>query len=546
MLKDFFPTPDSMITKMLDGVQTKVTILEPSAGKGNICDFIAAKNNLGSYREHKPDIDCIEIDPDLQATLRGKDYRVIHNDFLTFHTEKHYDLIVANFPFSEGDAHLERALHLIERNEGELICLVNAETIRNPCTNLRKSLIVRLHQMGARLEFLQGEFENAERKTKVEIALIRVNVSRPTLFSVLLEKLEKAEVLESEEQIADELISTNFKEQLVTYYKQECTLGKSLISEWLALKPYIKDRLPKKSDTADYSSPLIKLEIKNCHFHSSSKPGEIINGYLEGVRHKYWELLLGDRRFRAKYTSNILSEMNDKLRELSGYDFSLFNIEQLEKELSVKIVAGIESAILKLFDDLSHQYAYFDGSKNIWYYNGWKTNKAHKINSKVILPVNGLSARWNGKHEIDRYYIGEQLEDMVKVFNYFAEEKRRIKDVPELVGNTIYWANEHQDFRNIDLSYFDVTYYKKGTCHITFKNQELLDKFNIFGSQRKGWLPPCYGKVRYDDMKQDEKEVVDSFQGKEDYEKVFLNPEKWLVEPSALMLTDGFTAEDSQ
>ena len=32
------------------------------------------------------------------------------------------------------------------------------------------------------------------------------------------------------------------------------------------------------------------------------------------------------------------------------------------------------------------EYCYSDFSKNIHYYNGWKTNKAYKINNKIILP----------------------------------------------------------------------------------------------------------------------------------------------------------------
>ena len=67
--------------------------------------------------------------------------------------------------------------------------------------------------------------------------------------------------------------------------------------------------------------------------------------------------------------------------------------------------------------------------------------------------------------------------------------------------------------RNIQCKFFDVTLYKKGTMHIKFTNLELLDKFNIYCSRKKNWLPPNYGKKKYADMTDEEKAVIDGFHG---------------------------------
>jgi hypothetical protein len=106
------------------------------------------------------------------------------------------------------------------------------------------------------------------------------------------------------------------------------------------------------------------------------------------------------------------------------------------------------------------------------------------------------------------------------------------------VSGSIERANDLQSFRNIDFHYFTATFYKKGTCHITFTNKALLDKFNIFGSQRKGWLPPSYGKRSYSDMSQEERSVVDEFQGEEEYHHVFSNRSEYIVENSKLLLEE--------
>lgn len=65
--------------------------------------------------------------------------------------------------------------------------------------------------------------------------------------------------------------------------------------------------------------------------------------------------------------------------------------------------------------------------------------------------------------------------------------------------------------------------------HITFKDAELLKKFNIFGSQKKAWLPPCYGKKHYNEMTPEEKQVIDEFEGSAvEYEKTLAEKDYYL------------------
>lgn len=106
--------------------------------------------------------------------------------------------------------------------------------------------------------------------------------------------------------------------------------------------------------------------------------------------------------------------------------------------------------------------------------------------------------------------------DIEKVFDY-------LNGTPQRKSNLLYIlrkAEEEQQSKKIECHYFTLTFYKKGTCHIVFKDLELLKKFNIFGSQKKGWLPPCYGKKKYSDMTIKEKKVIDEFEGAETYQNV--------------------------
>lgn len=48
--KDFYPTPQNLIDKMFDGLDWKMihTILEPSAGKGNIVEALKKKEDFNN------------------------------------------------------------------------------------------------------------------------------------------------------------------------------------------------------------------------------------------------------------------------------------------------------------------------------------------------------------------------------------------------------------------------------------------------------------------------------------------------------------------
>lgn len=79
--KTFYPTPESLIRRMVSKVKKgPQKILEPSAGKGDIIRYI--DEELG-YRRNI-DISAIEIDEELQATLRGNGVKVIDTDFLSY------------------------------------------------------------------------------------------------------------------------------------------------------------------------------------------------------------------------------------------------------------------------------------------------------------------------------------------------------------------------------------------------------------------------------------------------------------------------------
>lgn len=536
--KNFYPTPKDLIEKMLINLDFRKinSILEPSAGKGDIVDVLIGKKEF--YKRHYNnnaynDIDCIEKDVNLQQILKGKGYRLVHNDFLTYTTMKEYDLIVMNPPFDDGSKHLLKALEMQERNGGSIICLLNAETIKNLCTNERIVLKEKLDNYHANIEFLRDSFLEAERKTSVEIALIKVQLPEVKKHSFIFDNLKKTQEYKENDYIEiTQLAENDFFKAIVNQYQMEINAGIALIKEYQAMKPFILSCFDKNEagETIQSGDCMLSMTLRGREQKLS------INGYIKEVRGKYWNALFTNPQFIGKLTYNLQREYYNKIETLKDYDFSLWNISQLKVDMSKNVIKGIEETIISLFEELSNKYHYLDEtSRNIHYFNGWKTNKSWIINKKVVIPLSGfrdLQYSWGGFRPTNIDVINK-LKDIEKCLNYLDGGLTESIDLQE----SLEFAEEYEETKNIELKYFTVTFYKKGTCHITFKNEELLKKFNIFGAQHKGWLPPSYGKKKYSDMNEEEKNVINEFEGEEEYTKVFNNTKYYLFkENNAILL----------
>lgn len=531
--KNFYPTPTYLVEKMLNKIpyqefKTIRSVLEPSAGKGDIAKIVRDKLSkreysytFGTYTSSEaPDIDCIEIDINLRIILKENNFRVVYDDFLGYYSMKQYDLIIMNPPFDNGDKHLLKALKMQEHG-GKILCLLNAETLINLYSNTRKDLVKQLEKYNANIEFIDNGFSHAERKTNVQTALVYVNIpfdTTNTYSSLILDNLKRGEEIDDEEYGANELITGDFIQQIVDQYNFEIKVGIALIKEYKSVEPYLLRDIKKDGGS---TSAMLELNITT------------ENEFIKLVRNKYWTALFNNDKFTANLTSNLVRDYYKQISELENYDFNIFNIKSIQLDLSKNRTSAIEETILNLFEEFSHKHSWYDEtSSNIHYYNGWKTNKAYIINKKVIIPLDAYD--WYDKHYNPDYKVVDKLSDIIQVLDYLdnrvtKDDVRKILDTSKEVGKT-----KKIHFKNID-----VTFYKKGTCHIEFTNLELLKRFNIFGSQKKGWLPPTYCKKKYSDMTVEEQEVINEFEGRDSYEKVFNNQEEYLINTSQNVLMIG-------
>ena len=571
---EFYPTPPELAAKMINSVFIKrkiETILEPSAGKGDLIDFLMLAKEYLTNRwycksiweedmsmpdnevfnaviekyvlpdfkagkrshEYSNRVDCVESETNLCAILKDKGYRVYNDDFLSFDDDKHYDLILMNPPFSNGDEHLLKAIEIAKKTGSKIICLLNAETIRNPYSNKRKLLTNTLEKYNAEIEFVQNAFSNAERKTDVEVAIIRVEI--PTPFkekSRIWEELETNDIEINDTDFSGEMVSADDPLRMaVNLYKRELQAGKKLIEEYLALKPYLSSSFENEKTPSYMKGCLLTL--------SSGKNGLDWNEYLYSLRYKYWHQLLHNPAFMKNLTSNLREEYYSMISEFANKDFSLKNIYDVKMDIISRTAKGIEDKIVDMFEQLSYKNS-MEAAGNVHYFNGWKSNSAFKINKKVVIPYVAAYS-WS---RIDFYHYSDRnvykiLDDLEKCLAFLQiSDSEYIYDID--LNNQLKVYQEQQVTRKMQFRYFDVDVFKKGTMHIKFRDMELLKRFNIYGCQHKGWLPPSYGKKSYKDMNAEEKQVIDEYEGQQEYEKIYDNRENYILDVGQrMLLTDG-------
>ena len=579
---EFYPTPEKLVQRMLGKVKWDPVeaILEPSAGKGDILRGLATAA-IRKTQLNRLSIDCIEIDPNLRSILKysfgdehkreiqqrkmaiiekrtkyekkdwdtqkylffddaSREYKpfpdseqrqleemdrqlecffdggihIVHDDFLTYTPYKRYGAIIMNPPFSCGARHLLKASEM-QQYGGQIVCLLNAETLRNPYTAERKRLAALLEQFGADIEYISNAFSAAERRTDVEIAMVYINIPfRDDDSSSLFERVARAKQYEEpdpEERMEIEV--TDMIQMIVNRYQTEVEAGIELIWTYRRMLPY------RQRDLNEKGYPIIYLT-------NSDHRETTVNSYVKDVRLKYWSALLKNEKFVGKLTSKLQQKYRERVNSYADYDFSEFNIYVLLSEMNAEIKTGIEDEIGRMYDRLTEEHSYYpECSKNRHLYDGWKTNKAWKIEKKCILPSYGVFDSW---HDTPREYEAyNTLSDIERILNFFDGNLTADVDL----SNTIEQAFKQNITKNVRCKFFDATFYKKGTVHIVFTCPELIDRFNIYAAQQRGWLPPSYGKKQYADMNAEEQAVVDSFQGAEAYAKVLQRPDYYLAAP---------------
>ena len=124
---NFFPTPEEIITSMMNKVEFTSTskALEPSFGDGRI---LKRMRNEPFSQLHGVEINK-EMFENQVKEISEKNIHLIHGDFLSFQ-ENDFDIILMNPPFKkkQGIAHTTHALELLNKN-GTLVAILPSSVV---------------------------------------------------------------------------------------------------------------------------------------------------------------------------------------------------------------------------------------------------------------------------------------------------------------------------------------------------------------------------------------------------------------------------------
>mgnify|MGYP001561535915 CR=1 FL=1 len=162
--QDFYPTSQSVLELMHIDCENKI-VLEPSAGKGNIVEFLKLN---GAQK-----VIACEENEDLAEIIKTKCH-FLKRDFLQVASDEvsHINMIVMNPPFSAGVKHVLHAWE-VAPDGCEIISLINQNSLDNDYSQERKQLL-RIIQDNGSFEGLGEVFTDGERKTNASIGLIRI------------------------------------------------------------------------------------------------------------------------------------------------------------------------------------------------------------------------------------------------------------------------------------------------------------------------------------------------------------------------------------
>lgn len=523
--KDFYPTPDEVICKMLENINISLynSILEPSAGKGNIIKALIDKGYKGSIDFIEPVEEFCSIVKNIEIKeVKNIKYgewqkitpRYAGNDFLSFQTFKKYDLIIMNPPFSNGDKHLLKAIELMQSG-GRIICLLNSETLNNPYSNIRKDLLNQLQKYNADITDLGQAFLSADRKTNVNISMINISIpvkeEKTYIFEGIEEEIEK-EKEEFNNSKNNEIVISEPIQNLVEHYKMEIIAGKRLYEEFYSIHNYLN------TDIDEITDKRLCLSIS-------------FGEYVEITRYKYWKKLLNQSSFTENMTGSMLKDFQRNLNDARHIEFNYNNIYQVAINSIKNAEKTIKQELVELFDKITYQSAYNkEDNTKIHMYNGWKTNKSYKVDKKFILRVFYKSNYFMDNLEYKGNEISHLIYNIEKAFawlDYNIKKGVSLHSLRGIIEENIKTGN----LKNIETHYFYVTLYKKGTVHFTIKDEKILKRFNLLASQEKNWLPPSYAKKTYQNLSAEEKEVIDSYEGEKSYTEVVNNPKEYLFQP---------------
>lgn len=535
--KDFYPTPRHVIEQMLIGVDIlDKVVLDPSAGSGNIMEVLT---EYGA----KEVLAC-ENDPDLKL-IAGQKGRLIADDWMqvTASQISHIHAIIANPPFSVDTKHV---LHMWDIAPGgcQIVSLINYESYDNAYSSERRILKNRIAEYG-KIEFLGDVFSDADRKTGVEIGLIRLWKPKEEGDDEFEGYFDMSEEYESQ---GEGVMQFNEIRNIVNRYVGAV----KMFDEVMAANNAINDLI--KPIKAYYGITFGAVDTNKYTVDRES--------FKKDLQKAAWVTVFNKMNMDKYVTERTMSKLNRFVEEQGKVPFTMKNIHKMVEMIVGTHGERMNNVLIEVFDWLTEHH-----KGNRAGLEGWKTNSMYFVGQKFIAPHCGLEHGWSGQPSIRWSSAGQRIDELVKalcvltgknydnfeplysffqgveVYNHNAQDT--IEELAKEIGTTeeiaqtihsvsryahnmefsryleLFWniktpidqelikkAKAFYDKKNLsedhwgkthvykpwgqwlDWGFFEIRVYKKGTLHAKFKDEKVWEQFNIACAKAKGWRLP--------------------------------------------------------
>lgn len=462
-MKQFYPTPVSLAIKARKKFKNYniIRLLEPNAGRGNLITPFCGGHS-------RPPVDCVEIDLENQAILRSKGYNVIDGDFMQFNGAAMYSHIIMNPPFAQGVDHVIKAFELLVN--GELVAIVNAETVRNPFSSKRKLLVKWIEDFGS-VEFMEEAFTDPDtlHKTNVEIALIHLE-KRTDIKQTFTVGLDN-----------DGPAGVHYQD------KQELALKSSTISNVVAVFNAAVESLRRvevANEEAFYYKTLLGRPLNKMH-SSDIEPENLqkrFNAAYDDLKERAWTNVLHSTEFSKYLSSKAYEKLVADFKSVSKLSFTELNIRGFLLGLVNSQAEMNLQMVLDCFDSFTKYIP-----ENRAYYRGWKSNLKHKDQAFRLQMTRFILPRFSSEGGRLDWSSLKQLSDYDKVFAMLDGKAECEVSLEWLFSNKL---NELRAGERLSGSYFDVRYYKGAqTIHFFPTKKELINRMNRLVGKERRWIP---------------------------------------------------------
>lgn len=504
---DLYPTPEDVIETMVSGLNMNgKTVLEPSAGLGDIVDFCAGSG---------ASVLACEIVPELREILNRKECQIIGENFLQVKSEQvsHVDYIIMNPPFSADEQHILHAWDIAP--EGcTVVSLCNWATLDKYDHAMSRKILRQTIEDYGSAHNLEDVFSTAERKTNIEIGLVKLfkpkRKSETEFEGFFLED-------EEEEQFSG-LQQYNFVRDVVNRYVGAVKIFDQQLDAAQKMNAL----------TNSFFSSNIALSLNQEGAEKSRAD------YKKELQKAAWKYVLNKFNLEKYATKGVREDINKFVETQQRFPFTMRNIYQM-----ITIIVGtannrMDDAMLEVFDALTCHY-----HDNRFLVEGWKTNSHYLVNEKFILPdLFGDPYSMRGGLKIShgrRNY--DVFDDFMKALCYMTgKDYNRVPKLIDILrydyvvykdSKVVMAKNPHHDSYSVvgydtrhaytssdaiqksypasegyyyiprpdhgewfDFEFFSVKGFKKGTGHFKFKDRDVWALFNQHIARIKGFPLP--------------------------------------------------------